>query len=103
VALADGWVLATASTGPGSTDGGVYRRPVGEPAAPFARCGDDAADGGMPATFPYNVDTFTLAASGTLVAVGTPTGELYVSEDSGGTWRRVGASLPGIHCVDFAA
>jgi hypothetical protein len=103
VALADGWVLATASTGPGSTDGGVYRRPIGDPAAPFTRCGADGDGDGMPARFPYNVDTYTLAASGALVAVGTPTGELYLSEDSGGSWRRVAAALPGIHCVEFAA
>jgi hypothetical protein len=96
VAIADGWLLATASTGPGSTEGAVYRRPLAEPHTPFARCG-----AGLPETFPYNIDTFALAAAGALVAVGTPTGELYVSEDSGGSWRPVPGALPGIHCLAF--
>lgn len=96
VAIADGWLLATASTGPGSTEGAVYRRPLAEPHTPFARCG-----AGLPETFPYNIDTFALTAAGALVAVGTPTGDLYVSEDSGGSWRPVAGALPGIHCLAF--
>ena len=28
-------------------------------------------------------------------------GDLYVSEDSGGSWRPVAGSLPGIHCLAF--
>lgn len=101
VAIADGWLLATASTGPASTDGGVYRRPLGDPTAPFTRCGDGSEDG-MPASFPHNIDTFALAGADALAAVGTPTGDLYLSEDSGATWCRVGHALPGIHCVEFA-
>jgi hypothetical protein len=98
-AIAEGWLLATASTGPGSDEGAVYRRPLADPEAPFARCGD----GAMPTAFPYNINTFALAAAGTLVAVGTPDGDLYLSDDSGATWRRLAAALPGIHCVEFAA
>jgi hypothetical protein len=101
-AIADGWLLASASTGPASTEGAVYRRPLGDPAAPFARCGGDDGDDGMPAGFPFNIDTFAVAAAGPLVAVGTPAGDLYLSEDSGGTWRRLATALPGIHCVTFA-
>jgi hypothetical protein len=97
-ALADGWLLASASTGPATDEGAVYRRPLGSPEAPFARCG-----AGLPETFPHNVNTFELAAAGPLVAVGTPTGELYVSEDSGATWRTVTTALPGVRCVAFAA
>ena len=44
-------------------------------------------DGDLPAAFPHNVDTFSLAAAGALVAVGTPTGGAYVSADRGATWR----------------
>ena len=101
-AVADGWLLASASTGPASTEGAVYRRPLGDPAAPFARCGTGDGEG-MPAAFAHNIDTFALAAAGPLVAVGTPTGDLFVSEDSGATWRRLATALPGIHCVEFAA
>ena len=105
VAVADGWLLASASTGPATTEAAVYRRPLADPAAPFSRCGD-ASDGdgpGLPRAFPYNIDTFALAAAGPLVAVGTRTGELYLSEDSGATWRTLDAAVPGVHCVAFSA
>lgn len=97
-AIAEGWLLATASTGPASREGAVYRRPLGDPDAPFTRCG-----GELPSAFPYNIDTFALAAAGTLVAIGTPDGELFLSDDCGATWRRLATALPGIHCVEFAA
>jgi hypothetical protein len=99
-AIADGWLLATASTGPGTREGAVYRRPLGDPEAPFTRCGS-GGDGDLPAAFPHNVDTFSLAAAGALVAVGTPTGGLYVSEDSGATWRTMPTPVPGVRCVAF--
>ena len=35
------------------------------------------------------------------MAVGTPTGEVYLSEDSGASWHRIAATLPGVHCVTF--
>jgi hypothetical protein len=103
VAIAEGWLLATASTGPGTREGAVYRRPLDDPEAPFARCGDDAdgPDGGLPRAFPYNIDTFEVAAAGPLVAVGTPTGEVHLSEDSGDTWRTAASALPGVRCVEF--
>jgi hypothetical protein len=100
-AVAEGWLLATASTGPGTSEGAVYRRPLSDPSTPFTRCGSDRADD-LPRAFPHNVDTFTLAAAGPLVVVGTPTGDLYLSEDSGATWGRTATALPGIHCVAFA-
>ena len=100
-AIAEGWLLATASTGPGTTEGAVYRRPLADPEAPFARCGGPGDDD-LPAAFGHNVDTFSLAAAGALVAVGTPTGELYVSEDSGDTWHRLPTALPGVHCVSWS-
>jgi hypothetical protein len=99
VTVAEGWLLASASTGPGTNRGGVYRRPVGSPDQPFTPCG---ADGSLPRSFPYNVDTFELIADGPLVALGTPTGELYVSEDSGGSWRLLADALPGVRTVTFA-
>ena len=99
-AIAEDWLLATASTGPGTREGAVYRRPLGDPEAPFTRCGS-GDDGDLPAAFPHNVDTFSLAAAGALVAVGTPTGGLYVSEDSGATWRTMPTPVPGVRCVAF--
>jgi hypothetical protein len=98
VAIADGWLLAGASTGPGTREAAVYRRPLADPQAPFERCGDDA----LPRAFPHNVDTGDLAGAGPLVAVGTPTGEVYVSENSGASWHQIAATLPGVHCLAFA-
>jgi hypothetical protein len=98
VALAEGWLLASASTGPATSEGAVYRRPLGEPDAPLTRCA-----GGLPESFPHNVNTFELVAAGSLVAVGTPTGGLHLSEDAGATWRTIATALPGVRCVAFAA
>lgn len=99
-ALAEGWLLVSASTGPGSRRGALYRRPLDDPQRPFVQCGDSGKDD-LPAAFAHNIDTFELAAAGNLAALGTPTGELYVSEDSGATWRLVTDSLPGVRCVEF--
>ena len=99
IAIADGWLLAGASTGPGTTEAAIYRRPLTDPQAPFVRCGGDA----LPRAFAHNVDTGELAAAGPLVAVGTPTGEVFLSEDGGATWHRIAAALPGVHCLAFAA
>lgn len=101
VAVADGWLLASASTGPGTREAAVYRRPLDDPDAPFTRCGSDDGEG-LPASLPHNVDTFELAAEGQLVAVGTPTGEVHLSEDAGASWRTLASALPGVRCVTFA-
>lgn len=100
-ALAEGWLIVSASTGPGSSQGALYRRPLDEPGRPFIPCGDSGKDD-LPQAFKHNIDTFELAASGNLAAVGTPTGDLYLSEDSGATWTLIADGLPGIHCVEFA-
>ena len=103
VAIADGWLLASASTGPATTEAAVYRRPLGDPEAPFTRCGVEGNGNGhgLPRAFPHNIDTFEMAAAGPIVAVGTPTGELYLSEDSGARWRTLATALPGVHCLAF--
>ena len=67
VALAEGWLLASASTGPATTEGAVFRRPLGDPQAPFTRCGEDERHHGLPRAFPPNVYTFELAAAGPAV------------------------------------
>jgi hypothetical protein len=101
VALAEGWLLASASTGPATTEAAVYRRPLADQQAPFTRCGGEGE--GLPLAFPHNIDTFELAAAGPLVAVGTPTGELHLSDDSGASWRTISTALPGVRCLEFAA
>ncbi|HEY8523865.1 MAG TPA: sialidase family protein [Acidimicrobiales bacterium] len=99
-ALTDEWLLISASTGPGSRRGALYRRPIADPQRPFEPCGDNGKDD-LPGAFTHNVDTFELAASGPLAVLGTPTGDLYLSEDSGATWSLIADSLPGVRCVQF--
>ena len=99
ITLAEDWLLASASTGPGSRQGALYRRPLDKPEAELTPCG---GTGDLPESFPYNVDTFELAADGKLVAVGTPSGEVYLSEDSGGAWRKLVDTLPGVRSLTFA-
>jgi hypothetical protein len=98
VALAGDWLLASASTGPATRQAAVYRRPLDDPARPFALCGGGS---GLPAMFPHNIDTFGLVAAGNLVAVGERYGRVYLSDDSGGTWHKLAEALPGVYCVAF--
>jgi hypothetical protein len=97
--LTDGWLLVSASTGPGSRQGAIYRRPLDQPRGPLTPCG---GHGDLPKEFPYNVDSFEIAADGELVAIGTPSGEIFLSEDAGAQWRRVIDALPGVRSVTFA-
>ncbi len=97
VAVAGDVVLATASTGPGSRRGAVYRRPLASD-EPFARC-----DAGLAEWFPGNIDTFQLAADGTAVAVGTDQGDVYSSDDAGATWRARAAGLSRVRCLSVFA
>jgi len=97
--IAEGWLLVSASTGPGTNHGGIYRRPLDGSGQPFTPCG---VDGSLPKAFPYNVDTFELTADGPRVALGTPTGEIHLSEDSGETWRLLVDALPGVRTVNLA-
>jgi photosystem II stability/assembly factor-like uncharacterized protein len=100
VAVAEGWLVVGASAGPGSRRSALYRRPVDDTSRPFVQCGDSGKDD-LPEAFAHVVDTFELAASGPRVVVGTPSGDLYLSEDSGATWRTVSDSLPGVSCVEL--
>lgn len=99
VAISQDWLLASASTGPGASNGSLYRRPLDKPKQAFKTCG---AKGDLPRRFPFIVNTFELAAAGELVALGTPGGELYLSEDAGESWRLLSDGLPGVRCVAFA-
>jgi photosystem II stability/assembly factor-like uncharacterized protein len=58
---------------------------------------------GLPQENAYDVVyRHALDASGDRVCFGSTTGNVYVSEDRGETWRCVGNNLPPIHSVRFA-
>lgn len=94
VALDGDTAFLTASTGPRTTDGRLYRGGLGSPLTP---CGD-----GLPASFPFNLDSGSLAARGGQVALGTSEGDVYRSGDGGSTFERVTERLPEIRVVRFA-
>jgi hypothetical protein len=97
VAVVDGTVLVTASTGPSTRRAAVYRKPVDEDDAPFERCRD-----GLPEWFTENIDTGRLAAADGLGVIGTSAGEVFVSADAGVTWERAADGLPAVRVVAVA-
>lgn len=96
VAVADGTVLLSASTGPGGGRATLYRRPLAGD-EPFVRC-----DAG-PGWFSGNIDTHCLAAARTTVVFGTATGEVFVSEDRGVRWQPAATGLAPVRCVALTA
>jgi hypothetical protein len=90
-AVADG-VVVSASTGPFTHDGAVYRLPRGTER--FQRCDD-----GLPARFDGNVDSHWIASSGDVVACAGPDATIYRSDDGGASWRALVAGLPAAHAV----
>jgi photosystem II stability/assembly factor-like uncharacterized protein len=76
VAVSGDTVFLSASTGPFTHEGALYRGSLADD-APLERV-TDWLDG--------NVDSGRLAASGDNVAFGDPDGRLYVSDDGGQTW-----------------
>lgn len=95
VALCGDTVLLTASTGPFSKQGAVYRRSLSGGDDSFARCSTD-----LPEWFEGNIDTFQLAADDRLAVFGTGAGTVYASDDQGSTWEVVTSDLPAIRCVE---
>ena len=93
VALDGDTAFVTASTGPQTTDGRLYRCHLGERLEPCA--------GGLPESFPYNLDSGSLAASGGQVALGTPNGRVFRSADSGLTWTLAAEGMRHIRVVRF--
>ncbi len=93
VAFAGDFVLLTASTGPRTDRGAVYRRPV-DGDGPFERCHE-----GLPDWFAFNIDTFQLVAHDNVAAIGTGNGDVYLSDDEGSTWELVTKDLPPIRCL----
>lgn len=95
VAIADGMVVMSASSGPRGGASTLYRRPLDAPGA-FERCG-----GELPEWFSDNINTGCLAALGTAVAFGTEAGELYLSDDSARTFTRVADQLAPVRWVEL--
>jgi len=46
--------------------------------------------------------SFDVDPTGRVLAFGSTTGSLWVSEDAGDSWRRVTAHPPPVHCVCWA-
>jgi hypothetical protein len=93
VALAGDLMLVSASTGPFTEQGAVYRRAL-DADGPFERCTD-----GLPDWQPYNIDTGCLDTDGVRVAFGGTDGVVYGSEDAGRTWRVLARGLPPVTAV----
>jgi len=88
VAVAGDTVLLSVSTGPEGHRAAVYRRPL-HANEPFRR-----SSVGLPGTFPGNVDTFCLVGAGSVAALGTFAGRVYLSDDAGASWATVAAGPP---------
>jgi hypothetical protein len=79
VALDHETAYVSASTGPRTNDGRLYRCQIGEP---LSQC-----SGGLAASFPFNIDTGTVAARSGEVAFGTADGHVYRSRDGGSSFE----------------
>jgi hypothetical protein len=92
VAPVPGGVVVSASSGPFTHDGALYRRDDGADA--FARCDD-----GIPATFDGNVDSHWVAAVGDVVACVAPDATVYRSTDGGRSWSVLATGLRNPHAL----
>jgi photosystem II stability/assembly factor-like uncharacterized protein len=80
VAPVPGAVIVSASTGPFTKEGAVYRLADGDTS--FERC-----DRGIPAHFDGNIDSHWIASAGNAVACVGPDETAYASDDGGVNWR----------------
>lgn len=85
-------VFVAASSGPSGEQAGVHRGQLATGA--FERCGE-----GLPTSFEGNIDTHCLTTNGSTVAFGTSDGRVFVSEDSGHSWREETSDLPAVRCL----
>jgi hypothetical protein len=92
-ALSEGTAYVTASTGPSTRDGRLYRGKVGERLEPCR--------GGLPVSFPYNLDTGCLAADRDEVAVGTRDGQVWRSGDGGQSFDMVTERVGHVRVLRF--
>jgi len=95
VTVAGDMVVMSASSGPRGAASTLYRRPLNESGS-FIRCG-----GELPEWFSDNINTGCLAAGGETFAFGTEEGDLFLSEDSGGTFTRVADGLAPVRWVEL--
>jgi photosystem II stability/assembly factor-like uncharacterized protein len=96
VAVSDETVLLSASTGPRTRQGALYRGSIAGDT--FERCHK-----GLPEWFSSNIDTGCLALDGTNAAFGTDDGRVFVSTDTGGSWTQAAAGLPPVTVLQFQA
>jgi photosystem II stability/assembly factor-like uncharacterized protein len=92
VAPVPGGVVVSASTGPFTHSGALYR--WDDDARVFERC-----DRGIPTTFDGNVDSHWIAATDEVVACIGPNATVYRSDDSGASWRVLATGLARPHAV----
>jgi hypothetical protein len=93
VALAGDVMFVSASTGPFTRQGALYRRAI-DADGPFERC-----TGGLPEWQPHNIDTGCLDTDGERVVFGGADGVVYASEDAGRTWKVLADGLPPVTAV----
>jgi hypothetical protein len=93
VALAGDVMFVSASTGPRTEQGALYRRAI-DSSGPFERCTE-----GLPEWQPHNIDTGCLETDGVRVAFGGADGVVYNSEDAGRTWGVLAEGLPRVTAV----
>lgn len=86
-------VFVTASTGPRTDDGRLYRAALG---GPLSQCTE-----GLPASFPFNIDTACLDARAGEVAFGTSDGKLFRSKDAGALYVLAAERMRPVQVVRF--
>lgn len=94
VTACEGTLIASASTGPSTERGAVYRLPLDAVDDGFERCRL-----GLPEWLDGNVDTSCLHAYDARASFAAPGGRIYLSSDTGGTWMLVDGGLEGVSAV----
>lgn len=93
VAVSGDYVIISASDGPSGSRTGLYYRALD--GTVFGRCRT-----GLPNEwFEQNIDTHCIAAWDEVAVAGLPGGNVYMSTDSGESWRHIVATLPEITSV----
>jgi hypothetical protein len=90
-----GGAIVSASTGPFTHDGRVYRWDA-------ASGSFDLCNGVLPSRFDGNVDSHWIASSGDVVACASPDGVVYCSDDAGATWREMWRDIGAPNALVFA-
>lgn len=93
VALDGDVCYVTTSTGPRTTDGRLYRGRIGED---FVQC-----RGGLPESFPYNLDTGSLTAADGAVALGTRDGHVFRSLDGGSSFDLIAERMRPVQVLRY--